>query len=153
MEHRSTMTTTHIPQFSTEERYTYLGAADAEALTALADAILATGVDVQVLSGPEAISTPLRYPLAGTQASTTVLGHVVLTRCTVLLAEHRGDGIRAGRDLEAAVAAAICDAEVEREGPLTARVHQLCDRTQQAHDEAAAQRADIVDATRVGEGS
>lgn len=143
--------TTHITNFSAAERYSYLGAADAETLTALADEILASDVDVQVVSGPEAVSTPLRYPLAGTQSSTTVLGHVVLTSCTVTLADHRGDGIRSGRDLEGAVAAAICDAEVERHGPLTTRVHELCERTRQALQAAATSRADTVEATRIGE--
>lgn len=147
------MSTTQGTDFSVEERYAYLAAVDAEALTALADDILVTGVDVQVVSGPEAASTALRYPLAGTEASTSVLGHIVLTSCTVTLAEHRGDGIRAGRDLEGAVAAAICDAEAERNGPLTDRIHQLCAVTQQQQQAAAAERAETVEATRIGEHS
>lgn len=145
------MTTTQTTNFSVEERYSYLGAAEVKTLTALADEILATGVDVHVVSGPEAVSTPLRYPLAGTQSSTTVLGHVVLTSCAVTLADHRGDGIRSGRDLEGAVAAAICDAEVERNGPLTTRVHQLCERTRQELQAVATSRAETVEATRIGE--
>lgn len=147
------MTTTRSISCSVEERYSFLGAADAEALSALADEILATGVDVQVVSGPEAVSTPLRYPLAGTRSSTTVLGHVVLTSCMVTLAERRGDGIRSGRDLEGAVAAAVCDAEVERDGPLAARVLQLCEHTRQELQAAATTRAQTVDATRIGESS
>lgn len=145
------MTTTQTTNFSVEERYSLLGAADTDALTGLADKVLATGIDVEVVTGPEAVSTPLRYPLAGTQSSTTVLGHVVLTRCTVTLAEYRGDGIRSGRDLEGAVAAAICDAEVERNGPFTAEVHQLCERTRHALQDAATSRAHTVEATRIGE--
>ena len=147
------MTPTHLTSFSVEERYSYLSAADPATLTALADEILATGAEVHVVSGPEAVSTPLRYPLAGTQASTTVLGHVVLTRCTVTLADHRGDGIRSGRDLEGAVAAAICDAEVERNGPFTVRVHQLCETTKHELQAVAVQRAETVEATRIGETS
>lgn len=147
------MTTTPATGFSVEERYAYLAAANADALTALADDILATGVDVELVSGPEAASTPLRYPLAGTQSSTTVLGHVVLTSCTVTLAARRGDGMRSGRDLEGAVAAAICDAEVERNGPLTDQIHHLCELTQQAQQTAAARRAATVEATRIGENS
>jgi alpha-D-ribose 1-methylphosphonate 5-triphosphate synthase subunit PhnG len=147
------MSTTPLTKFSIEERYSYLAAADPDDLTSLADEILATGVDVEVVSGPEAVSTPLRYPLAGTQSSTTVLGHVVLTRCTVTLAEVRGDGIRPGRDLEGAVAAAICDAEAERSGPMTARVHQLCEDTQRQQQAAAAHRAQTVHTTRIDENS
>lgn len=153
MEHRSAMTTQQTTTCSVEERYSYLAAADPGDLTSLADEILATGVEVQIIFGPEAVSTPLRYPLAGTQSSTAVLGHVVLTRCTVTLAECRGDGLRPGRDLEGAVAAAICDAEVERNGPMTARVHQLCEDTQQEQQAAAASRAKTVQSTRIDENS
>ena len=101
------MTSTQATTYSVEERYSYLAAADAEQLTTLADEILATHVEIEVINGPETSSSPMRYPLAGTQTSTVVLGHVVLTTCTVALDQHRGDGIRTGRDLEGAVAAAI----------------------------------------------
>jgi alpha-D-ribose 1-methylphosphonate 5-triphosphate synthase subunit PhnG len=134
-----------------EERFEALATADMHALESLADEILAGGVEVSVSAGPESVSAPVRVAVPGQGDTTVVLGHVALTRCTVLLDGIRGDGLRAGYDLPGAVAAAICDAECERDGTLSARVHDLC-RT--AHSEAAhrrSERADLVAMTTLDE--
>lgn len=132
-----------------EQRYETLAAADSAALEQLADDILATGADIAVTAGPESISTPVRVSVPGTAETTVVLGHVALTRCTVELAGVRGDGIRSGYDLTGAVAAAVCDAEAHRAGPLAERVELLCRAAEQDRAASAADRAALVAATRL----
>ena len=134
-----------------EHRFEALAKADAQALEALADEILAGGVDVSITTGPESVSAPVRVGVAGSDDTTVVLGHVALTRCTVLVASTRGDGLRVGYDLPGAVAAAICDAECERHGPLTARVHDLCRTAQHDDLRRRAERADLVAMTTLDE--
>ena len=129
-----------------EHRFEGLAKADAHALEALADEILAGSVDVSVAAGPESVSAPVRVGIPGSD-DTTVLGHVALTRCTVLVDGTRGDGLRVGYDLPAAVAAAICDAESERRGALSDRVHDLCRAAQHADARRRADRADLVTMT------
>ncbi len=127
-----------------EVRFEALAGADARALETLADEILSGGVEVSVTVGPESVSAPVRVPVPGTDATTVVLGHVALTRCTVLLDGTRGDGYRVGYDLPGAVAAAICDAECERQGALSVRVHDLCRTAQHTHARRRNERADLV---------
>ena len=134
-----------------EHRFEALANADAQALEALADDILASGVDVSVTTGPESVSAPVRVGVAGSDDTTVVLGHVALTRCTVLVDSTRGDGLRVGYDLPGAVAAAICDAECERRGALTARVHDLCRAAQHDDSRRRAERADLVAMTTLDE--
>ena len=89
--------------------------------------------------------------MAGSGATTVVLGHVSLTRCTVMVGGTRGDGLRVGYDLPGAVAAAICDAECERDGELSRRVHDLCRAAQHADAQRRRQRAELVATTRLDE--
>jgi alpha-D-ribose 1-methylphosphonate 5-triphosphate synthase subunit PhnG len=131
-----------------ERRYEHLGRADGEALEALADRILAgDDADVTVLAGPEAVTTPIRLPVPDARA-TAVIGHVALTTCTVALGGVRGDGCRTGRDLTGAVAAALCDAEVERGGPAAAAVLDLLHVTAGDHRQRRAADARVVELTR-----
>lgn len=132
-----------------EHRFEALAEADAHALEALADEILAAGAAVSVTAGPESVSAPVRVGVPGSDATTVVLGHVVLTRCSVLLDGTRGDGIRAGHDLAGAVAAAICDAECERDGPLAGRVRDLCRAAERARAGRDGERARLVAMTRL----
>lgn len=132
-----------------ESRYSLLAQADAHQLEALADLILGTEPHLVVIEGPNVMSSPVRYPLAETGA-TVVLGHAVFTVCAVMVNDHRGDGIRAGRDLAGAVAAAVCDAEYERGGPLTESVHTLCLVTETALVNRAQERATLVGLTHAG---
>ncbi|MGE2726909.1 phosphonate C-P lyase system protein PhnG [Mycolicibacterium pulveris] len=134
-----------------QDRYEALAAGDAQALEALADEILAAGIEVSVTSGPESVSAPVRVNVSGSGDTTVVLGHVALTRCTVAVDGVRGDGLRVGHDLAGAVAAAICDAECERGGPFAARVQQLCRSAQHQHARRRSERADLVAMTTLDE--
>lgn len=133
-----------------EERYEALAAADAVDVEQLADVILASGADIEVVAGPESVTAALRMPVPATRASSAVLGHVALTSCTVRLGGVRGDGMRPGRDLTGALSAAVCDAEAERGGPHAAAVEALCSTAIAGVAEAATARADLVAATRIG---
>lgn len=128
-----------------------LSGADAETLERLADEILATAVPVSVTAGPESVSAPVRVAVPGAGDTTTVLGHVALTRCTVELAGTRGDGIRSGYDPAGAVAAAICDAECERGGPRGNRVEEICRTALEARTEGGRERAGVVALTRLAQ--
>lgn len=131
-----------------ECRYEHLGRADRAALEALADRILAADdSEVVVLAGPEAVTAPIRLLVPDARA-TAVVGHVALTTCTVTLGGVRGDGCRTGRDLTGAVAAAVCDAEVERDGPAAGAVLDLLRTTADVHDATRAERARVVALTR-----
>jgi alpha-D-ribose 1-methylphosphonate 5-triphosphate synthase subunit PhnG len=132
---------------SPEERFEGLAAAPASALISLADAVLAAGDPVEVVAGPEPGLVPVR--VRPPHGGTVVISHVVLTTCTVLLDGTRGDGSRAGRSLEASVAAAVCDAEVERRGPLRDRVEQLAAEGISHRRAARATEAAAVAATRL----
>lgn len=134
-----------------EERFEALAAADVDTLERLADEILACGIDVSIFAGPESVSAPVRVAVPGQADTTVVLGHVALTRCTVLLDGVRGDGLRTGYDLPGAVAAAICDAECERDGTLSPRVHDLCRTAQGAAAQSRSERANLVAATTLDE--
>jgi alpha-D-ribose 1-methylphosphonate 5-triphosphate synthase subunit PhnG len=130
-----------------EERFELLGAADAARLETIADAVLAAGVPVAVLSGPEVVTAPIRLRVPGADA-TAVIGHVALTSCTVEVDGVRGDGCRPGRDLQGALAAAICDAEAERTGPLAAQVGVLLVETDDDRVRRLAGLAAVVETTR-----
>ncbi|BBZ06671.1 hypothetical protein MDOR_08400 [Mycolicibacterium doricum] len=132
-----------------ETRFEALCDADAETLERLADDILATAVVVSVTTGPESVSAPVRVPVPDADNTTTVLGHVALTRCTVELGGTRGDGVRAGYDPAGAVAAAICDAECERRGPHAHSVLELCRAALEARAERGRVRAGLAVRTRL----
>ncbi len=136
---------------SAEQRFEALAAAATDEVEALANDILADVGDVAVVAGPESVSAPIRLPVPGTDSSTVVLGHVGLSRCTVELAGVRGDGYRSGYDPVGAVAAAICDAAAQLDGPHRDRVERLCRRTQDRVRAATRERAGRVAATRLEE--
>ncbi len=134
-----------------ELRFEALARAGADELETLADEILAGGASVSVTVGPESVSAPVRVGVPGSENATVVLGHVALTRCSVLVDGTQGDGLRVGYDLPGAVAAAICDAECERGGTLSARVHDLCRAAQRADALRRSERADLVAMTTLDE--
>lgn len=134
-----------------EQRFEALAAADGAVLKALADRILASRVRVSVTIGPESVSAPVRISMPGEAPNTVVLGHVALTRCSVLVDATRGDGMRSGCDFPGAVAAAVCDAESERGGALSAEVIELCRDTLRAAADRRRERGDLVSMTRLGE--
>lgn len=132
---------------SVDERYEALAQAPCAELVELADRILAAGVPVELTNGPSVASAPLRFPVPG--GGTVVVGHVALTRCEVALGAVRGDGIRRGRDLEGAIAAAICDAEVERDGPFAEAVGVLAGATRDHLRELGEWRGRAAESTRL----
>jgi alpha-D-ribose 1-methylphosphonate 5-triphosphate synthase subunit PhnG len=130
-----------------ERRYEALGEAPGPVLERLADRILESA-GVQVLAGPEVATAAVRLPVPGT-GSTFVVGHVVVTTCQVELDGTRGDGVARGRALRAALAAAICDAEAERGGPLTPAVDALVEDVERDRGERLASEARAVALTRL----
>ncbi|MHA6630161.1 phosphonate C-P lyase system protein PhnG [Pseudonocardia sichuanensis] len=135
---------------NTEHRCTALSTVASADIEGLADRILAAGPSIRVIAGPQVVSTPIRYPMAVPGRPTCVVGHVALSTCAVELDDTRGDGVRHGRDLVGAVAAAVCDAEVERRGPLAAEVIALCEAAETVLAGTGRSRASLVAATRVG---
>lgn len=131
-----------------EESASLLAAADASELEQLADEILAGAARTSGLAGPEVVSTPLRLP--SNTGELVVIGHVTLTTCRIELDGVRGDGLRPGRDLVGALAAAVCDAEITRGGRQADRVVQLCARTAEARRAELDQLARLVASTRIG---
>lgn len=130
-----------------ERRLEGLASTDPSALEHLADRVLET-VEAQVLDGPQVVTAPVRLPVPGTP-STFVAGRAVLTRCTVVLDGVRGDGIVQGRELHGALAAAVCDAEAERRGPLAGAVAALAGSALLARASRLAVEDVEVDATRL----
>ena len=92
-----------------------------------------------------------RRAVASQRCQATSRGHIALTRCTAHVDGVRGDGIRAGHDLTGALAAAICDAECERGGSLSPRVHELCRSAQTEAARRRSERADLVAMTTMEE--
>lgn len=133
---------------TSEARLEALGRAPATELEHLADRILGGDVAVVVIAGPEVLTAPLRLPVPGT-AGTFVVGRAVLTTCAVTLDGTRGDGVVQGRALRPALAAAVCDAEAERGGPLQPRVEQLARAVEVARDGALAEEGRRVALTRL----
>nr|WTB30934.1 phosphonate C-P lyase system protein PhnG [Streptomyces sp. NBC_00830] len=135
-----------------EHRYEALATAPADELEALADRILAGAdsarVEVAVLNGPEVRLGTLSLPVPG--SATAVIGHLALTTCTVRIGGHRGDGCRSGRELPATVAAAICDAEVARNGPLAGEVLALCVAQRRREAQARQDLVAALELTRIG---
>jgi alpha-D-ribose 1-methylphosphonate 5-triphosphate synthase subunit PhnG len=138
--------------FTADERYEALARADQSELRALADRILEVPTPVEVVSGPTVVSAPLRLAVPGGDGN-AVVGHVALTRCQVALAGVRGDGIRQGRSIEAAIAAAICDAEAERNGPLAHDVNKVVLASLERLRTSEESRARVVEQTRIGDDS
>lgn len=133
---------------TSEARLEALGRAPAKELEDLADRILGADVAVAVVVGPQVLTAPLRLPVPGT-GGTFVVGRAVLTACAVTLDGTRGDGVVQGRCLRAALAAAVCDAEAERGGPLAASVEQLVRSAEVTRDGALAEEERRVALTRL----
>lgn len=119
------------------ERTAWLARAGRDELVALADACLADGAEPHVVLGPEVgtLATQVREPVARERF---LLGDVLACRAEVELGGARGWALRLGEDRVAALAAALCDAEVEAGRPHAAEVLALCGRVA---DRVAAQRS------------
>jgi alpha-D-ribose 1-methylphosphonate 5-triphosphate synthase subunit PhnG len=114
--------------FDRMRRADLLAEADQRLLVELADACLAGAGPPTLITGPE-VGTVLMTVREPVEATRFHLGDVLVTRAEV---EHRGSrgwAMRMGDDLAAALAAAICDAEVEANGPFCTDVDDLCRHT------------------------
>ena len=122
--------TTTIPS----SRAAMLAQADPEALAGVADECLATAPSPEIHHGPDVgtVVLTVREPVETTRFH---LGEVLVTRCQL---EHRGVtawAMRMGDDRAATLAAAICDAEAEADGPAADAVERLVAATR-AHLDA-----------------
>lgn len=132
--------------FSIEDRFELLSRAEGSSLISLADEVLAGSVEVKVVAGPEAASTPITMKVPGTSTVTAELGHLAVSTCRVEIDGARGDGIRPGHDLEGALAAAVCDA-VAGSKERKAAVDTLCQNTLRLWNQRASERAAVVRGT------
>lgn len=101
-----------------------LAAARAEALVELAERCVAGG-GTELAGEPTIGMVPLcvREPVVGERF---LLADVLVTAAEVEHRGRRGWAMRLGDDQEAAVAAAVCDAEAAAGGELTAAIDELC---------------------------
>ncbi|MDO5498341.1 MAG: phosphonate C-P lyase system protein PhnG [Propionibacteriaceae bacterium] len=93
-------------------------------LIRVADEVLSSA-DIEIVRGPEVgtVATQIREPIAGTRF---LLGDVLVSSAEVLLDDTPGWGMRLGADAEAALAQAVCEAELARGGGLAGQLRQLC---------------------------
>jgi len=120
-----------------ERRCELLALAKSAEIVDLAERCIAAA-PVKVLAGPEVgmVMLQVREPVVRERF---YLGEVLVTRAEVERSGTRGWAMRMGDDRVATLAAAICDAEVERGGDLAGEILDLCDRIA---ERAAHQRAD-----------
>lgn len=125
-----------------ELRCELLAATEPARLVALADRCLEAlsvedgGPALDLRSGPAigTVSLEVREPVLGERF---IVGDVLVTSAEVEWRGKRGWATLLGRDRAAALAAAVCDAEAEAGGPLSAEVEALCDETEAALLQAA----------------
>lgn len=101
-----------------------LSLADPDTLVEIAELCLAAA-ELEVVRGPEVgtVAGQVREPIAGTRF---LLADVLVSSAEVRLAGTPGWAMRMGADPEAALAQAICDAELQRGGGYADRLHRLC---------------------------
>ena len=124
------------PQQTREWRSEQLAFADVTELVELADRCLAVG-GTRISSEPVVgtVSLSVREPVVGERF---LLADVLATRAEVDHRGVRGWAMRLGDDKEAAVAAAICDAEASTGVGLTEEIDALCLETERRRLEAGA---------------
>lgn len=112
-----------------------LASAEPAALAALAERCLA-GDEPTLVAGPEVgmVMLQVREPVAQERF---YLGEVLVTRAEVDLGGARGWAMVMGSDRVRALAAAVCDAEVQAGRARACDVLALCEATAQAAAEAA----------------
>ncbi len=126
-----------------------LAAADSVEVVALAEHCTEVSGPPRIVSGPEtgAVAFGVREPVEGLEV---LLGDVLATRAEVLHRDQVGWSMRLGTEPDAAVAAAICDAEVAAGGPMAALVEALCNRTELQLAALDAARRRTEDGTAAG---
>lgn len=122
---------------SREDLSELLSLADPVRLRDLADRCLA-GTELTVVRGPETgtVATQVREPIAGARF---LLTDVLVSSAEVTLDGTPGWGMRLGADRPAALAQAVCEAELARDGAYAAELRELCAEvaTRRAVDRAA----------------
>lgn len=118
-------------------RTSLLAIAERDQLLELAAACLAAGLEPIVLTPAEAgtVMLQVREPIAGERFH---LGEVLVSRAEVSFRGALGWCMRLGHDPEAALAAAICDAECEAGGPQATAIETLCRDTAELRAAASA---------------
>jgi alpha-D-ribose 1-methylphosphonate 5-triphosphate synthase subunit PhnG len=126
-----------------ERRAELLAASDEADLVALADRCLAAAPGTRVSIQPTVGTIPfcVREPVVGERF---VLADVLATHAEVEHRGQRGWAMRLGDARTAALAAAICDAELASGAGLAAEVDKLCRRTDRRRQaESAAEWAEL----------
>ncbi len=125
-----------------------LAATSADDVRACADRCLEALGDPVVVEPPTTgiVMMQVREPVVGERFH---LGEVVVTRAEVDLAGARGWAMRMGADRVSALAAAICDAAAQSDGPAADWVDELIEETarerqRREHDVAATLQPTIV---------
>jgi alpha-D-ribose 1-methylphosphonate 5-triphosphate synthase subunit PhnG len=115
-------------ELTPETRAALLAQADRDALTQLAEEVLASA-HFDLVHPPETgtILLEVREPVAEERFH---VGEALVTRATVAVDGAHGWAMRLGDDREATLAAAICDAAMAVSHPLAERVRDLCHRTE-----------------------
>jgi alpha-D-ribose 1-methylphosphonate 5-triphosphate synthase subunit PhnG len=140
--HRADPSSRRIP-LPPERRAELLAASNEADLVALADRCLegAPGTWVSIEPTVGTIPFCVREPVVGERF---VLADVLATHAEVEHRGQRGWAMRLGAARAAALAAAICDAELASGAGLAAEVDQLCRRTdQRCQQESAAEWAEL----------
>lgn len=140
---------TSAPISTRERRAELLSAATADELTALAERLVASGsVEPTVVKAPKTglVVMQVREPVAHERF---FLGEVLVTECTVDVDGALGWAMREGDNRVAALAAAVLDAVVAADHPMTADVEQLCRRVAARREAARAAEWDEIAATVV----
>lgn len=139
----------HPPAPSREELHELLALTPGDDLVALADTILATGVNLRVTRRPEtgSIAVQVREPVARQRFQ---LADMVVSTAEVELAGERGWAMRSGTDRRAALAQAVCEAELARNGSHAAQIRarlesEATDRSAQRAQEWSALLPTIVE--------
>lgn len=130
-----------------ERRFSALAVADDTAVRELAERILEAAGAVEVLTGPRA-ATMLVEMTESVQEQRFYLGEVVVSQASVSVQGSRGDALVIGRDLERALAVAVCDAAADA-GVLAEEVAALVQRSESAAAAARRHESATVAATKV----
>lgn len=131
-----------------ERRAELLALADSQRLVELGERCLAETDAFELTSEPRVGTLPLevREPVVGERF---LLGDVLAVTAEVELGGTPGWAMRLGDDRVAVLAAAICDAEAERQGPCAGDVELLCLDTQADAAAAALQEWEELSPTVV----
>jgi alpha-D-ribose 1-methylphosphonate 5-triphosphate synthase subunit PhnG len=121
-----------------EQRFEAIAVAQAADLTPLADVVLAD-TEVAVIRGPTVgmVMLQARESVEGIRFN---VGEVLVTEALVAIGAHHGYALVQGMAHELALAGAICDAAVEADHPVSARILDAL-RTAETRAGATAQAA------------